>query len=237
MGDAVVEQIVNKINISAPHEIFGLTVNQLEELERMGKKSAENLVRAIDVAKGRGLARVLYGLALRHVGETLAADLAEHFGSADALLTFAAQYVASDPVATERVAPAKGTGAITGLGKKSSDAIFFELNTHAVRTIFTGLRAAGVKLDAGSRTMVRVEGVADKTFVLTGILPTLSRDEASDLIRAAGGKVTGSVSKKTHFVIAGEDAGSKLEKARQLGVVVLDENALRALLNGVSQQS
>ncbi len=231
MGDAVVDQLVNKVNVAAPHEIFDITVKQLECLDRMGKKSAENLVRAIEASKERGLSRVLYGLAIRHVGETLATDLAEHFGNADALLTFAAAYVAADPAAVERVAPAKGTGAIAGLGKRSADAIFFELNTNAVRTVFAGLRAAGVKLDAGSRTMVRIEGVADKTFVLTGTLPTLSRDEASDLIRAAGGKVTGSVSKKTSFVVAGEEAGSKLEKAQQLGVAILDENGLKALLS------
>ena len=233
MGDAVVEQLVNTLNITAPHQIFGLTVNEIEQLDRMGKKSAENVVRAIEAAKERGLSRVLYGLAIRHVGETLATDLAEHFGNADALLAFAARYVAGDAVAVEHVAPAKGTGAIAGLGKKSSDSIFFEFNTEGVRRVFAGLAAAGVKLDAGARARVRVDGVADKTFVLTGTLPTLSRDEAGDLIRAAGGKVTGSVSKKTDFVIAGEEAGSKLEKAQQLGVAVLDEAGLRELLANI----
>ncbi len=230
MGDAVVEQLVGKLRLSAPHEIFSLTVKQVEQLDRMGRKSAENLVRACEGAKARGLARVLYGLAIRHVGETLATDLAEHFGNADALLSFARQYAAGNPAAVERVAPQKGSGAIAGLAKKSSDSIFFELSSEPVGRVFAGLAAAGVKLDAGARAMIRIEGIADKTFVLTGTLPTLSRDEAGDLIRAAGGKVTGSVSKKTDFVVLGEEAGNKLEKAQQLGVRVIDEAGLRELL-------
>src|SRR5690606_27776847 len=127
--------------------------------------SAENVVKGLEAAKSRGLARVLVGLAIRHVGETMAEDLAGYFHSADELLDFAARYAAGDPKAIETVAPEKGTGAIEGLARKSADSIFGELASPAMREIFDGLRAAGVKLTANEEKREEVDGVAGKTFV------------------------------------------------------------------------
>src|SRR5690606_10497940 len=145
---------------------------------------------------------------------------------------FAARYAAGDPKAIETVAPEKGTGAIEGLGRKSADSIFGELASPAMREIFDGLRAAGVKLTANEEKREEVDGVAGKTFVITGTLPTLKRKDAETRIKQAGGKTSGSVSKKTDFVVAGEEAGSKLEKAQQLGVAVIDEAQLLRMLGG-----
>jgi DNA ligase (NAD+) len=196
----------------------------------MGDKSAENVVRAIEAAKARGLARVLYGLSIPLLGEGTSEDLAHYFGSADKLLAFARRYANGDAEAIATVAPDKGSGAIEGLAKKSADVIFGTLATDAVGAIFEGLAENGVSLSAASATLSLVEGVAGKSFVLTGTLPTLKRDEAGELIKNAGGKISGSVSKKTDYVVAGEEAGSKLEKAQALGVKVIDEAGLLSLL-------
>lgn len=230
MGSALIEQVTRELGVRSPDQLFSLTAEQLEGLERMGKKSAENVVRALERAKGRGLTRVLVGLAIRHVGETMAEDLARYFGSARSLLDFAARYNAGDAEAVQALTPDKGLGAIEGLAKKSASSIFAELDSAAVRKVFAGLEAAGVLLEATSARREVVEGVAGKTFVLTGTLPTLKRSEAADAIKQAGGKVSGSVSKKTDYVVAGEDAGTKLENAQTLGVAVLDEAGLLALL-------
>jgi DNA ligase (NAD+) len=177
---------------------------------------------------------VLNGLAIRHVGETMAEDLAAYFKTADALLDFAERYAAGDDDAIELVAPAKSTerGVIEGLARKSADSIFVELDSPAVRKVFEGLAEVGVELTAKTADIREVANIAGKTFVLTGTLPTLKRTEATKLIKGAGGKVSGSVSKKTDYVVAGEEAGSKLAKAQALGVDVIDEEALLAMLGG-----
>jgi DNA ligase (NAD+) len=162
----------------------------------------------------------------------MAEDLAAHFGNAEALLAFAGRYVARDDAAIQTVAPDKGSGVIEGLARKTADSIFAELDSPAVRATFAGLAAAGVKLESVAAARREIEGVSGKTFVLTGSLPTLTRSDAGARIKQAGGKVSGAVSKKTDFVVAGEDAGSKLEKATQLGVAVIDEAALLRLLAG-----
>jgi DNA ligase (NAD+) len=148
----------------------------------------------------------------------------------EALLAFADRYTAGDPAAVLEVAPETGTGAIEGIGKKTADAIFGALAEPSLREVIAGLAAAGVSMASASKAVVKKDGVAGKTFVLTGTLPTLKRDEAAERIKGAGGKVAGSVSKKTDFVVAGEEAGSKLEKAKELGVPVIDEAALLGLL-------
>jgi DNA ligase (NAD+) len=226
MGTALIEQVTRELGVRSPDQLFSLGAEQLEALERMGKKSAENVARALERAKGRGLSRVLIGLAIRHVGETMAEDLARYFGNASALLEFAARYARGDADAVQMLTPDKGLGAIEGLAKKSASSIFAELDSEAVRAVFAGLERAGVSLEATSARRAEVEGVAGKTFVLTGTLPTLKRSEAADAIKQAGGKVSGSVSKKTDFVVAGEEAGTKLESAQALGVAVLDEAGL-----------
>lgn len=232
LGESLIEQLCEKRGIERPDQLFTLKVEDLEGLDRMGKKSATNVVQALEAAKGRGLAKVLNALAIRHVGETTSADLARFFGSADALLSFAQRYVSGDAKAIAAVAPESGGGAIEGLARKTADSVFGELAKPELRRIFEGLAAAGVKLDAVQAVRKEVAGVAGKTFVLTGTFPTLKRDEAADRIKAAGGKVSGSVSKKTDFVVAGEEAGSKLDKARELGVPVIDEPELLRMLAG-----
>ncbi len=232
MGEVLVDQLVDKLGVRSPDDLFRLELDALASLDRMGTKSAERVRAGLEEAKGRGLARVLNGLAIRHVGETMAEDLAAYFKTGDALLEFAARYAAEDEEAIERVAPAKSTerGAIDGLARKSADSIFHELDSPAVRRVFEGLAEGGVSLSVQSADVREVADVAGKTFVLTGTLPTLKRTEATKLIKAAGGKVSGSVSKKTDFVVAGDEAGSKLTKAEALGVAVIDEAALLELL-------
>ena len=232
MGEVLVDQVVDKLGVRSPDDLFRLEADALAALDRMGQKSAERVVAGLQVAKGRGLARVLNGLAIRHVGETMAEDLAAFFKTADALLDFAARYAADDDEAIETVAPAKSTerGAIEGLARKSADSIFAELDSPAVRKVFEGLAEVGVDLSVNATDVRAVADVAGKTFVLTGTLPTLKRTEATKLIKAAGGKVSGSVSKKTDYVVAGEEAGGKLAKAQSLGVNVIDESALLSLL-------
>ena len=231
LGVSLVEQIVGELGVDSPDDLFRLDADRLAGLERMGKKSADNVMKALERAKSRGLARVLIGLAIRHVGTTMAEDLTRHFGSADALLEFARRYAAGDPEAVERVAPDKGSGVIEGMARKTADSIFAELASEPVREVFRGLAEAGVKLEGGVAQGKAVEGVAGKTFVLTGTLPTLKRNDAADRIKAAGGRVSGSVSKNTDYVVAGEEAGSKLDKAQKLGVTVIDEAALIELLS------
>ena len=232
MGEVLVDQVVDKLGVRAPDQLFRLEVDALASLDRMGQKSAERVKAGLERAKGRGLARVLNGLAIRHVGETMAEDLAAYFKNSDALLDFAARYVAEDEEAIETVAPAKSTerGAVDGLARKSADSIFHELDSPAVRKVFDGLAEVGVELGAKTDDVVEVADVAGKTFVLTGTLPTLKRTEATKLVKGAGGKVSGSVSKKTDYVVAGDEAGSKLAKAQALGVEVIDEAALLVML-------
>ena len=230
LGSSLIEQVIDKLGVVSPDAVFRMKAADLAGLERMGDKSASNVIKSIEEAKGRGLARVLSGLAIRHVGTTMAEDLAKHFGSADALQAFAQRYVEGDKEAIERVAPDKGSGAIEGMARKTADSIFSELASAPIRKVLAGLAEAGVRLEAAMEQTRAVAGVEGKTFVLTGTLPTMKRDEAGALIKAAGGKVTGSVSKNTDYLVAGEDAGSKLAKAEKLGVAVLDEAGLLELL-------
>ncbi|MEY4509422.1 MAG: hypothetical protein RLZZ450_1544 [Pseudomonadota bacterium] len=232
LGESLIDQLIEKLDVASPDSLFRLTEDDLESLERMGKKSAQNVVRSLAVAKSRGLSKVLNALAIRHVGEGMSQQLSDYFGSADALLAFARRYIEGDPTAVATVAPESGSGAIEGLARKTADVIFAELDSTALRAVFAGLAEAGVKLDSDRAPRVEVATIAGKSFVLTGTLPTLKRDDASDRIKAAGGKIAGSVSKKTDFVVAGDEAGSKLEKAQELGVKVIDEAELLRMLSG-----
>jgi DNA ligase (NAD+) len=232
LGESLIDQLIEKRGVSRPDQLFALTETDLAELERMGKKSAQNVVRSLEAAKPRGLAKVLNALAIRHVGETTSLALANYFGTADALLAFAKRYVAGDPAAVETVAPGGGNGAIEGLAKKTADVVFAELDSEPLRNVFEGLARVGVKLDSVRAPRSESAAISGKSFVLTGSLPTLKRDDAADRIKSAGGKVSGSVSKKTDFVVAGEEAGSKLEKAKELGVAVIDEAELLRMLAG-----
>lgn len=230
LGSSLVSLIVDELGVTSPEALWHLSKEQLAGLERMADKSAQNVLDGLAAAKARGLERVLVGLAIRHVGQSMAEALARQFRSADALLAFAQRYAEGEDAAIEEVAPDKGSGAIEGMARKTADSIFEELTTDAVRRVFAGLAEVGVNLNATEATGEKVEGVVGKTFVLTGTLPSLKRSAAGAMIKAAGGKVSGSVSKKTDFVVAGAEAGSKLAKAEKLGVAVLDEAQLLSML-------
>jgi len=227
LGDAVAEQLVDSKLVDVPVDALGITPPQWRMLEGFKDKSVDNMMSGLEQAKQREFWRAIHALGIPNVGMQTAKDLARHFKSMDALE--AAQ--PADLLVT-KVGKKGGVSyesVISGVGIEVSESIlsFFSDPNH--RDWVKAMRAAGLNLveaaAAGS-----VEGIAGKTFVLTGTLPTLGRDEARDMIEKAGGKVSGSVSKNTHYVVAGEEAGSKLTKAQELGVPVLDEAGLRALL-------
>lgn len=212
LGEKLVEQLVDRARIHSLADIFTLQASELAGFERMGQKSADNLIAAIQQAKQPPLGRLIFALGIRHVGETTARDLALYFDSIESVMA----------ASVDALLGVNDVGPVVA----GSIARFFA-ETHN-QEIVHALRAQGVEPQA--EVAAHSAGLSGKTFVLTGTLPVWSREEASSLIVAAGGKVTGSVSRKTSFVVAGVDAGSKLEKARELGVTVLDEDGLRALL-------
>ena len=212
LGEKLVEQLVDRGRIHSLAELYTLSVDELAEYDRMGLKSAENLIEAIAQAKQPQLNRLIFALGIRHVGETTARDLALHFASIEALMNASLDALLNVPDVGPVVA--------------GSIARFFS-EPHN-QEVVKALREQGVEPQAPEAP--RSAGLAGKTFVLTGTLPTWSREEASSRIVAAGGKVSGSVSRKTTYVVAGEEAGSKLEKATELGVAVLNEEGLKALL-------
>lgn len=214
LGDKLIDQLVDAGWVETPADLYRLDVATLSGLDRMGEKSAENLVAAIAASRGRPLSRFLFALGIRHVGEETAKALARHFGSLDALLMASVEQLAAVPDVGPVVA---------------ASIVAFLMEPHN-RAVIEGLR--GVWAD-GEAQIQRAGAWVGKTFVLTGILPNLSREQAKTLIEAAGGKVAGSVSKKTDFVVAGVEAGSKLAKARELGIVVLDEAALIRILEEI----
>ena len=212
LGPQIVELLLGNKLISNVADLYSLKAEQIESLERMGEKSAQNLISAIEGSKSAGLSRLVYALGIRNVGEVAAATLAEHFGSLDALIAATA----------EEIAELEDFGRITAdcvvdfFSHPQNTELCHRLADAGVLTVYTGA-PKGDKL-------------AGKTFVLTGTLPTMSRDEASELIKNAGGKTSGSVSKKTDYVVAGEAAGNKLTKAQSLGVKIISEEELLAML-------
>jgi len=231
LGESIVDALVTELGVGSPDAIYRLSADALAKLPRFAEKSARNLVAAIETSKRRGLARVLVALAIRNLGETMADSLAGEFGSMDELRAFAARYVGGDEEARRSIVGEKQRrGRIEGLGEKSADVIFGALASAEVGAVIDGLASAGVVLTAEKKVVRSVEGVAGKTFVLTGTLPTLGRADATAKIKAAGGKVSGSVSKKTSFVVVGADAGTKLAEAEALGVARIGEEELLAML-------
>ncbi len=219
LGDKLVDQLVESGIIRTLPELYKLGVARLAALERMADKSAANLVAGLEKSKHTTLARFLYALGIRHVGEATAKDLARHFGGMDRLLA----------AGVEQLLEVGDVGPVVAQSIRT----FFD-QPHNVEVV-QQLRAAGITWSEHEGAAVAEPlPLSGKTLVLTGTLPRLSRDEAKALIEAAGGKVAGSVSKKTSWVVAGEEAGSKLDKARELGVTVLDEEGLRALLDGAA---
>jgi DNA ligase (NAD+) len=213
MGDALIEQLVDRGLVKSVSDIYDLTLEQLVDLERMGKKSAENVLRNIDKSRQNPLPRVLVGLGIRFVGVRTAVLLAEAFGSLDA--------IAQADVETLQQAEE--------VGPKVAESIHEFFREPRNRDLVERLRKAGLKFDHPKK--IKKAGPFDgMTFVLTGTLASMTREQASERIEAGGGKVSGSVSKKTSYVVAGEDAGSKLDKAKALGVAVVTEEKFLEML-------
>jgi DNA ligase (NAD+) len=212
MGDALVTQLTDRELVKNVADIYKLTKENLLSLERMGDKSAQNVLDEIEASKKLPLERVIYGLGIRMVGERTAQFLAEHFGSMDALMN------ASEEELQE----------VNEVGPRIAESMVEFFQEPKNRDLIEQLRKAGVAFTGKKRE--RGTALAGKTFVLTGTLPNLTRDEAKKMIEDAGGRVSGSVSKKTDFVVAGGEAGSKLDKAKELGVKVIGEEALREML-------
>jgi len=212
LGDAAVQQLLDRGMVKSVADLYSLTADQLAEMERFAEKSAQTLWSEIQASKKAGLARVLMGLGIRFVGERTAELLAEEFGSIDAVMAANAEEL-------ERVEE---------VGPRISESILDFFSRPSNRELIARLKKAGVTMTAEKKQ--RSTQLAGLTFVLTGTLPNLTRDEAKQKIEAAGGKTAGSVSKKTSYVVAGEEAGSKLDKARELGVPVIDEAGLLAML-------
>ena len=214
LGEKLVDQLVDAGVIRTLADLYRLGLVSLVALERMGENSAQNLLAGLEQSKATTLPRFLFGLGIRHVGEATARDLARHFGTLDAIMAASIDQLLQVPDVGPVVAA-------------SLHAFFAQSHN---REVIEQLRACGVHWPEGEPSPAASMHLAGKTVVLTGTLPTLSRDEAKELLEAAGAKVAGSVSKKTSYVIAGEEAGSKLDKARELDIPVLDEAGLRALL-------
>ena len=213
MGDVLVDQLVSRGLVKSVADIYELTLDQLLELERMGQKSAEKILKNIDASRKRPLPRVLNGLGIPFVGERTAQILAETFGSLDAIAQ------ADEEVLQQA----------EEVGPKVSESIRQFFHEPRNRELVERLRKAGLTFEHAMRKKTG-GALAGKTFVITGTLPNLAREEAKARIESAGGKVTGSVSKKTDYVLAGADPGSKLDKANQLGIPVIGEPELLALL-------
>ena len=216
LGGKLVEQMVDGGVIRTLPDLYRLGLATLTALERMAEKSAQNVLAALEKSKQASLPRFLYGLGIRHVGEATARDVVRHFGKMDAIMDAGVEELLEVPDVGPVVAESIHT---------------FFAQAHN-REVVEQLRACGVAWTENEPQARAVLPLAGKTVVLTGTLPTLGRDEAKDMLEAAGAKVAGSVSKKTDYVVAGAEAGSKLEKAQSLGVAVLDEQGLRDLLAG-----
>jgi DNA ligase (NAD+) len=229
LGDAVAEQLIDLTFVDAPVDAFKLNRGEWMMLEGFKEKSVDNMQAGLEQAKQRELWRAIHALGIPNVGMQTAKDLARHFKSMDALEAVKREQLLTFLRFNKNTGEPVYESVISGVGVEVSESIlsFFSDPNH--RDWVQAMRVAGLNLvEAASRTAVT--GIADKTFVLTGTLPSLGRDEARDMIEKAGGKVSGSVSKKTDYVVAGEEAGSKLTKAQELGVTILDEAGLRALL-------
>jgi DNA ligase (NAD+) len=224
VGDKLVERLLALGFIADAAGLYGLEASQLSDLERLGKKSATNIIAAIGASKTRRLSRVLFALGIPHVGGENAELLVRRFGSLAALRDASVEEISETP----------------GIGPVIAESVWHYFRDSRNVDLISRLEEAGVTMEAaaderasGAGATARATGpLAGKIFALTGTLPTLSRGDATELIVAAGGRVTGSVSAKTDYVVAGEEAGSKLAKARELGTTVLDEDGLRRLLEG-----
>jgi DNA ligase (NAD+) len=217
LGDKLAEALIAHGSVSRISDLYSLEASKLISMERMGEKSVTNLLAQIEASKTVDLHRLIYSLGIRHVGEATAKALAKHYGSLDAVMN----------ASIDSLTMVQDVGGI--VAQSVYDFFRQDVNVDTIKALLAvGIAPQNPTTTTGSTVN---EKIAGKTFVLTGTLPTLTRDEAGAMIEAAGGKVSGSVSKKTSYVVAGADAGSKLEKANELGVTVLDEAAFRELLD------
>lgn len=214
LGPAILEQLVSAGLLYTPADLYALTQEQLAGLERMGEKSAQNLLDALEASKKNDFSRLIFALGIPHIGAKAAKLLAARFPTMDALLEATEEEIAS----------------IDGFGQIMAQAVAEFLQLPGSRHLIQALREAGVNMEAAQTPTGSL--FSGRTFVLTGTLPTMTRSQASALIESLGGKVSGSVSKKTSYVVAGEEAGSKLAKAEKLGVPVLSEVELLAMAEG-----
>jgi DNA ligase (NAD+) len=214
LGDKLVEQLVDAGEVKALPDIYRLGLTALVALDRMAEKSANKVLASIEKSKQTTLPRFVFGLGIRHVGEATAKELVRHFGKLDAIMDATVDQLLQVPDVGPIVAHSIRT--------------FFD-QAHN-REVVEQLRACGLTWTEGEASAGASLPLTGQTYVLTGTLPTLSRDQAKDMLEALGAKVAGSVSKKTHGVVAGAEAGSKLDKARELGIPVLDEAALLAMV-------
>lgn len=219
LGSKIIDQLVDEPDeskrVHTPADLYRLTLDQLASLERMAQKSAANLLAALERSKATTLARFLYALGIRDVGEATATALATHFGTLEALLEATQEMIQEVP----------------DVGPVVAAHVWHFFQQPQNRAVIDELRKHGMHWPVQKRRAAAAEGaLSGKTFVLTGTLESMSRDQASDRIAALGGKVSGSVSKKTSYVVAGAEAGSKLKKAQELGVEVLDEEGLLEML-------
>ncbi len=212
LGPAIVHQLLDAGLVQSFADLYTLEEGQLAKLERMGKRSAKNLVNALEASKSRDLSRLLFALGIRGIGQRSAQLLAQRFGEMDGVMSATAEEIAG----------------IEGYGEIMAQSVvdFFALEQN--RRLIERLKELGLNMRCD--TVPAAGTLSGKTFVLTGTLPTLSRSEAKAMIEAVGGKVSGSVSKKTGYVVAGEEAGSKLTKANALGIPVIGEDELRAMI-------
>ena len=212
LGPQVVELLLKNSKIDGIADLYTLKAEDIENLDRMGKKSAENLVAAIEASKSRGLEKLLYALGVRQVGVVAAEEIAAKMRTLDACMTATREDFTS----------------ISDIGEITAGELVEFFSDENTVALCERLKELGLKTEAVAEE--KLDTLAGLTFVLTGTLPTMTRDEAAALIKKNGGKVSGSVSKKTSYVVAGEEAGSKLTKAKELGVTVIDENGLLEML-------
>jgi DNA ligase (NAD+) len=213
LGEKLVDQLVDGALVHTLADIYRLELDTLTKLDRMAEKSARNIIDALESSKQTTLARFIYALGIRNVGEATAKDLARHFGNLDALQT----------------AELEALQQVPDVGPIVAQSIFEFFGENHNREIIAELMHSGIQWKESAGKNMSSGHLLGKTFVLTGTLPTLTREQAKEMIEEAGGKVSGSVSKKTDYVVAGTEAGSKLDKAQELGVAILDEAGLMAL--------
>jgi DNA ligase (NAD+) len=214
LGEKLVDQLIAKEVVRDVSGLYRLTAGDLESLERMGEKSARNLVGEIADSRHLGFSRLLFGIGIRHVGERTAELLAEHFGSMERLAD----------------APEEELQQVSEVGPKLAESIKHFFHEQQNRELIDRLRKLGLKMETDVPVDRPRQVLAGKIFVVTGTLDSMTREEAEALIAKFGGRVTKSVSKKTDYVLAGRDPGSKLDKAKELGISIIDESALRAML-------